>query len=345
MKRICVIGHFGFGKNMLNGQTIKTKLVTAELEKQYGTNQVSTIDSHGGLKVLFKISFQMLKSFIQCENIIILPAHNGIKFFVPMCVLFRFFFHRKIHYVVIGGWLPSYLENRKVLTRFLKNFDGIFVETNNMKKSFEDKAFENVEILYNFKDLKIVDKSELMSGASVPYRVCTFSRVMREKGIEDAVEVIKEINEKNKKTVYELDIYGQVDENEVEWFQSLQKSFPDYVCYKGSVNANESVDVLKNYFALLFPTHFYTEGIPGTILDGYASGLPVISARWNSFADVVDDKKTGLGFEFGNTDDLKKVLEDVMTNPELIDRMREQCLIKAQEYLPEVAIMSLIAKL
>ena len=27
MKKVCVIGHFGFGENLLNGQTIKTKIV------------------------------------------------------------------------------------------------------------------------------------------------------------------------------------------------------------------------------------------------------------------------------------------------------------------------------
>ena len=47
MKKVCVIGHFGFGKELLNGQTIKTKTVTIELEKQLGKDQVVKIDTHG----------------------------------------------------------------------------------------------------------------------------------------------------------------------------------------------------------------------------------------------------------------------------------------------------------
>ena len=35
MKTACVIGHFGFGRNLLNGQTIKTKILTEELEKRF----------------------------------------------------------------------------------------------------------------------------------------------------------------------------------------------------------------------------------------------------------------------------------------------------------------------
>ena len=63
MKKVCVIGHFGFGENLLNGQTIKTKIVTKELDKQFGADQVVKIDTHGGAKALPFVVFQMIKAF------------------------------------------------------------------------------------------------------------------------------------------------------------------------------------------------------------------------------------------------------------------------------------------
>ena len=69
MKKVCVIGHFGFGKEMLNGQTIKTKIVAAELEKQLGCEQIMKIDTHGGARVLPKVMIQMTFSGIaNCET-------------------------------------------------------------------------------------------------------------------------------------------------------------------------------------------------------------------------------------------------------------------------------------
>ena len=62
---------------------------------------------------------------------------------------------------------------------------------------------------------------------------------------------------------------------------------------------------MKYYFALLFPTRFYTEGIPGTILDAYAAGIPVICSRWESCADVVDDGVTGITYPFEDMQMLK----------------------------------------
>ena len=48
MKKVCVIGHFGFNKNLLNGQTVKTKIIAKELSSSLGEDQVLKIDTHGG---------------------------------------------------------------------------------------------------------------------------------------------------------------------------------------------------------------------------------------------------------------------------------------------------------
>ena len=91
-------------------------------------------------------------------------------------------------------------------------------------------------------------------ATSKPFKLCTFSRVMKEKGIEDAVNAVEEINKKYDETIFTLDIYGQIDTMQTEWFESLQSRFLKDVSYKGLVPFDKSTDVLKNYYALLFPT-------------------------------------------------------------------------------------------
>ena len=66
MKKVCIMGHFGFGEEMLNGQTVKTKIVTTELERQLGADQVMKIDTHGGARILPKVVFQLLQAFRRC---------------------------------------------------------------------------------------------------------------------------------------------------------------------------------------------------------------------------------------------------------------------------------------
>lgn len=344
---LSVIGHFGFGRNFSDGQTIKTKIITKELDKNFGESEVLKIDTHGAKLIsLLKAPFQAVKALKRANNVIIFPAHNGVKIFVPLLTFFRKFFKkRKLHYVVIGGWLPEFLKNKPKLTKKLKKFDYIYVETTTMQNALAEQEVANVVVMPNCKNLKILDASELVYPNGVPYRLCTFSRVMKEKGIEDAVDAVTTINERYGKIIYTLDIYGQVDANQTEWFENLKQEFPEYINYCGLADADKSVEVLQNYFALLFPTRFYTEGIPGTIIDAYSAGVPVISAKWESFSDVVDNGITGSGYEFGNVDELKAVLLKIADEPKIILDMKQACIEKAKHYCPETALTVLINNL
>jgi len=345
LKSVCVVGHFAEGKNLLNGQTIKTKILTSELERSLGEDEIYKIDTHGGAKVLLKMPFVLFGALKKSKNVIILPAHNGIKVIAPLLLFFNRFFNRKLHYSVIGGWLPKFLKTRKQLTNILKKFDSIYVETTTMKKALEEIGFNNICVIPNCKDLKILSEDELSYQNSEPYKLCTFSRVTKEKGIDDAVKAVRSVNEKNGRVVYTLDIYGQVDSEQTEWFNALKENFPEYIKYGGLVPFDKSVDVIKDYFALLFPTRSHTEGIPGTVIDAYAAGVPVISARWDSYSDVVDEGITGVGYEFDNFDQLEDILLEVALNPQVLINMKKNCICKAKNYIPESAMKIMIQKI
>ena len=64
---------------------------------------------------------------------------------------------------------------------------------------------------------------------------------MKEKGIEDAVNAVMTVNAKLGRMAYALDVYGQVDNSQVEWFETLQKGFPNYIRYDGLVPFDKSV--------------------------------------------------------------------------------------------------------
>ena len=43
--KLCICGHFAFGENKLNGQTIKTKVITDALEQKLGEHSIIKIDT------------------------------------------------------------------------------------------------------------------------------------------------------------------------------------------------------------------------------------------------------------------------------------------------------------
>lgn len=339
MIKVGICGHYGGNKIFLDGQTVKTKTITKELIRQLGEEQVRTVDTFGGKRNIVKTIQGLLKLMRDCEHIIILPAHNSVRIFAPLMIVVNYFCHKKIHYIVIGGWLPDFIKRRKWLRKVLNGFDYIYVETSTMKSELEKQGLKNIEILPNCKDIHILKPEELSYYYDEPYMLCTFSRVTKKKGIEDAIQAVEIINEKFGRIVFKLDIYGQIDdEYKAEFIQLLEKA-PNYIQYKGTVGYEESVEILKNYFALLFPTYFRTEGIPGTIIDAYASGIPVIAARWKSFSDVVEENVVGKGYTLGHKEELVELLYVIAKQPEIICQMKENCLAKANEFSVEHVVL------
>ena len=346
-KKIAIIGNFGdTSKVSSDGQTVKTRSVTNELIKLYGSDSIITFNTYGGIKNLFKAPIICIKALLNASNVIIFPAQNGVRVFVPLLFILSFFIKkRRLHYCVIGGWLPSLIKNKRFLAKALKRFYKIYVETNTMRLKMADMHFNNVVVMPNFKNILIVDNDNLSLTHTEPYKLCTFSRVMKEKGIGDAVEIVKRINSKQNRIVYTLDIYGKIDPNQKEWFENLQSTFPNYISYKGCIDFDKSVNTIKNYFALLFPTHYFTEGIPGTIIDAYAAGVPVVSAKWQSYVDIIDDGKTGYCYEFDNVKEFEQILIAIANTPALITSLKPNCIKQAESYLPKNAMEILLKNL
>lgn len=343
MGRICVCGAFRLWDVPKGGQEVKTCILADTLEAKYGKiYRIDTLAKNSRIKM----PFQLLWAMITCTDVVILPAHNGLVVLSRLLSKLNKLFHRRLHYSVIGGWLQDLLPNHPDVMKALHTFTGIYVETKTMMDALQKLGFTNVYVVPNCKPLSIIKKNDLDTSFSEPYKLVTFSRVTEKKGIGTAVDIVTILNKKYGRKVFTLDIYGPVDPGEDEkWFTELQKSFTDAITYRGNAPFDKSVEILSGYFALLFPTQYFTEGIPGTIIDSYAAGVPVISSKWKSFSDVVDEGVTGLGFEFNKGGDLERIMEKVITNPSMIINLKQGCIRKANEFLPQNAIRPLIDRI
>ena len=338
MKKIGICGIYGNGPEFSGGQPVKVKMVIKELINVFGENEVQCINTYIWKRNPFRLLSNCYKIFKNCKNIIMMPAHNGIKVFTPLFFLFNTIFNRKIHYIVIGGWLTDYLIKYALLRKMISKFAGVYVETNSMKVNLKSLGMENIYVMNNFKKLTPVEKDKMEIEFTQPFKLCVFSRIVRDKGIEDAINAVVQINSTFHREVYKLDLYGFIDESYKQKFNEIMQGAPSYIKYCGVVESDKSVETLKNYFMQLFPTRFRTEGIPGSIIDSYYSGLPVISSKWDSFNDVIEEGKTGIGFEFLSFEDLKAKLIEIANKPELIAEMKKNCLEKSLQYSPDYVI-------
>lgn len=331
-EKICIVGAFDFVNMPTGGQPVKTREFYYAMCNEYGEENIRYIDTYGWKKHIFSKIFGLFKNARDCHIFIMLPAHNGVKVFSRLLLFFKQKYKTQIFYDVIGGWLDEAVKANPTLGQSLKLFDGIWVETNSMHSALVKLGFNNVDIVPNFKKRRILDRAELKFDYSFPLRVCTFSRVCRQKGIGEAICTVSEINSTAGRSVFALDIYGPIDGEYETEFKNLIKNSGGCVEYKGIASPTDNCDILKQYFAVLFPTRFYTEGIPGTLVDAYAAGTPVISSLWKNCGDVFADGETGWGYEFYDKDGLKKTMLKAAKNPETFLKMRSSCVTAAEKY-------------
>lgn len=342
MFRVGVCGHFGGNHNFLDGQTIKIKSLTEAIKNNIGEDNILRLDTYNWKKNPITLIRNCFHISNECKNIVVLPAQNGVKVLVPLFSLINKLFGRKLFYVVIGGWLPMFLKTHKWLISWLHNMDGIFVETASMSEKLIELGLKNVSVMPNFKQLKILDISELSNIKTLPYKLCTFSRVLKEKGIEDAIDAVKKVNTDCGKEMYTLDIYGQIDERYKETFQEIISNAPAYIKYKGMVSYEKVVDVLKDYYLMLFPTYYEGEGFAGTIIDAFASGLPVVASDWHYNSEIIQEYRTGRIFQTKDSKRLAEILLYYLEHSEEVLGMRKNCIEEAYKYMPENAIKNFI---
>ena len=340
---ILVVGYFAFALNESKGQAVKTQEVFYALQAAYGKDSLNYLDTYGWKKNPLKLFLQFFTLSRTVQNVIMLPAHNGLNVFSILLLLAKMLFGCHIYYDVIGGWITNRTASNRILKNILMRFDGIWVETKKLEQDFLNQGFLNISIVPNFKNVPLVDPQTLPTDMKLPLRLCTFSRVMEEKGIVDAIRAVELINDANDVTLFTLDIWGWVDDKFQDQFNTLQARFPSTIRYRGNAKAGDSTAILSQYDILLFPTHYVTEGIPGTIIDAYASGVPVVASRWQSFSDIIDDGITGYGFTLGDVQELVDILNKIVLNPNILLPMKQSCLEKATEFLPQNAVKAITA--
>lgn len=210
IKTVGIIGHFAEGLDMADGQVVKTRTVRELLRDVCGNENVRSVDTRGWQKHPIALIRECTELAKFSDVLIMLPAHNGLKVFAPLLINLRKRHGCKVVYSVIGGWLAEFIAGQSLLTKKLKSFDAILVESQRVKALLTDQGFENVLVAYNYKRLPLLESSELEKPSGEPWPLAVFSRIYEDKGIDDIVWAVRKANSQLGRRAFRLDIYGNV---------------------------------------------------------------------------------------------------------------------------------------
>lgn len=342
--KIGIIGRVADGVDLFDGQTVLTRTLRDELAKRIDGCSIFCVDTYEYKKHFVRCFFRTIVTLFQCEHIFILLSRNGERFYFPFLYYANKFFRRRVYHRAIGGVLDEGVKKYPKWVKYLNSFVVNWVEGEPQKERLEGLGVTNTIEIYNFKNVEIVSPDNFPVYSQPPYRFCTFCRVTKAKGISEAINAVIKINQL-RGNIARLDIYGPLEEPYRQEFEDLLILAGASVRYMGSVAPEKSVDTLKDYFMHLFPTTWRGEGMPGTLVDAFAAGLPTIATNWNLNADILNEGITGFCYDWQEPALLVEKMLYAIDHSDQITEMRFACIKEAEKYTPDIVMEQIISKM
>lgn len=345
IKRIAIIGYFADGKESFDGQTVSTRLLRDELNKQEFNKEVLSVDTYQYRKRFAVILFHYIKAMFTCSHIIVMLSGNGLRFFCPLIYYTNKLFKHKVFHRVIGGELDAFLTRNPKCIHYINSFQVNWVQSETLVKRLSDMGITNSKYLENFRNITSVKLPDIIPMYKKPYRFCTFCRVSKAKGIGVAVKAIATVNQQLGAGTAQLDIYGPIEQEYKDEFNTLLRQYEGFVNYCGSIPSSEAVSILKDYYMHLFPSTWSGEGFPGTLIDCYNAALPTIASTWAYNTEYVREGELGYLYDWQNEKLLSEQIIRAINDQQSVVQMKRLCLKEAEKYKSETIMAKIVAEM
>ncbi len=163
------------------------------------------------------------------------------------------------------------------------------------------------------------------SSKNICTRFIFIGRVCESKGMRILAEASRKLSEHIK-----INVYGP-------WSDDLESDLFDdcpLIEYHGQIGPDQIFQVLQQNDASILPTFYKGEGYPGTIIESYFAGLPVIATHWKAIPEIVDES-VGILVEPGNANDLAEAMIRLSQDHELYKSLCANTRNKAQFFSTE----------
>ncbi len=338
-KKILLLGYFGFKTDQKDGQTIKTRQCYTLIERQAGKGvSLRYFDTELLHFYPWRI-LELLWKTLCANKVVYLPAHNNLRHFFPFLYLFSKIFRFDIIYIQIGGWLPEFFDRHPAIKRKMRKIKVLLLENKQLAKTLlQQYGILNVGVMPNFRFMNF--KPAVPSRNKDCFRLVFMSRIIKKKGIEVVFALAEYFArpEIKAKCPVAIDFYGKTYPEDESYFLTTLQRYVD-VHFKGEVDPAKIPETLSAYDALILPTRFATEGLPGAVIDAYMAGIPVLVSNWLYASACVTEDETGYIVPIGKDEVARYAahIEYLFAHQDELDRMKKAAYSRSKIYGEESA--------
>lgn len=154
--------------------------------------------------------------------------------------------------------------------------------------------------------------------ADAPFRILFAGRLRRQKNLSLLLDQLAAFDQ-SQRTRFTLTVIGDGPLEGALRDRAAQLGIGDRITWHGWVSKSEVVKHFQNAECFVNPSLY--EGLPNTVLEAMACGLPVVASRVAGNDTLVVDHTTGLLFDLDQPDQLGEALSHLMSDRTLARRM------------------------
>ncbi|MFH0805945.1 MAG: glycosyltransferase family 4 protein [Patescibacteria group bacterium] len=232
----------------------------------------------------------------------------------PLYAKILLFFSYNIFGRISFKWTDKIIAITPWEIQFIKKYGGenIIVIPNGVDNVFFNKIMPN-----NFKK-KYKIKKKL---------VLFFGRLNITKGPEKFVETAKEILKERQDICF---LMRGPDEGMREEVKKSIKSYKDIILLEETRNRKEVVEMYQAADLYVLPS--FREGLPLTLFEAMAAGLPIVASPVNGIPYEMKDPENGFLVEYGDIKNLKERIIKLLDNKKLAAKISVNNINKAKKY-------------
>ena len=167
-------------------------------------------------------------------------------------------------------------------------------------------------------------------GAAGALRLLFLGRLVAEKGIFELIDAMHALRDDPSLSGATLTVAGSGPASEELARRVERLGLEARVRLVGPVQGATKSELLRESDVLVLPS--YHEGLPYSVLEALASGLPVIATRVGGIPDLVTDGVHGFLVEPRSVEDLARAVRTIARDAALRERMSARCVAAREHY-------------
>lgn len=322
--KLIFIGPVGMGHQPTSGGTMKNSLFLQRFSSLF--EKIVVVDTEMWRKNPF-VTLKLVASLVFTRKAKVVVSCEAMA---PKVMKFLYYIRlqRDVIYWVIGCDVVRRISEGELNPKHFAYLRSIIVQSPKMVADLNAAGLNNAIFVPNSKPIYEISP---MESSTKNTKFVFVSRITPEKGCDYIINCVKRLNAEGYDDRYSVSFYGKIGP---DYLFEEKITGIDNVEYKGVLNLMDKAgyEELSNYDVFLFPTYYKGEGFPGSVIDAYIAGLPIVASDWHFNKEVIRGGETGFMIPAKDEDALYEKMLSLIKDKSDLPRMRLNCLREAKRY-------------